>query len=78
MFIIIKYIYNPLLIDVLLAYGVVVAYLVNGRLPAAIRASVVTAFTRSSDALNSQVVLLSRNVKTAHSHYYNDLLDLYY
>ncbi len=73
-----KYIYNPLLIDLLLAYGVVVAYLVNGRLPAAVRASVITAFTRSSDALISRVVLLSQNVKTAHSRYYKDFLDLYY
>ncbi len=44
---IIKYIYNPLLIDVLVAYGIVVTQLVNGRLPAAIRASAFTAFTRS-------------------------------
>ncbi len=74
-----KYIYNPLLIDLLLAYGVVVvAYLVNGRLPAAVRASVITAFTHSSDALISRVVLLSRNVKTAHSRYFKDFLDLYY
>ncbi len=29
--VIIKYIYNPLLIDVLVGYGVVVAQLVNGR-----------------------------------------------
>ncbi len=43
-----------------------------------IRASVITAFTRSSDALIPWVVLLSLNVKTAHSRYYKDLLDLYY
>ncbi len=30
---IVKYIYNPLLIDVLVAYGIVVTQLVNGRLP---------------------------------------------
>ncbi len=42
--------------------------------------SVITAFTRSSDnvTLISRVVLLSQNVKTAHSGYYKDLLDLYY
>ncbi len=43
-----------------------------------VRASVITAFTRSSDALIPRVVLLSRNMKTAHSRYYKDLLDLYY
>ncbi len=75
-FIIIKYIYNPLLIDVLVAHGVVVAYLVNGRVPAAIRASVITAFTRSSEALISRVVLLSQNVKTAHLRYYKDLREI--
>ncbi len=41
-------------------------------------ASVITEFTRSSDALIPWVVLLSRNVKTADSGYYKDLLDLYY
>ncbi len=42
--------------------------LANGRLPAAVRASVISAFTRSSDALISQDVLLSRNVKTTCTH----------
>ncbi len=43
-----------------------------------VRASVMTAFTRSSDVLIPRVVLLSRNVKTAHSRYYKELSDLYY
>ncbi len=49
---------------------------VNGRLPAAARASVITAFKRCSDALISRVVLVSRNVKTAHSRYYKDLREI--
>ncbi len=63
-----------MLINVLVAYGVIVAQLVNGRLPAAFRASVITAFMHSSDALISRVVLLSQDLKTAHSGYYKDLL----
>ncbi len=35
-----------------------------------------TAFTRSSDALVSRVVLLSLNVKTAHKCYYKDLREI--
>ncbi len=52
-----KYIYNTLLIGVLVAHGVVVELASQWK---AVRASVITAFTCSSDALISRVVLLSR------------------